>query len=439
MSLNAWRETRETAKNTILQLRDTITRENRDFNTEERAAWDKANKDFDSVGLLIEVQERGDAVSKAYDRRSERLPRPGLEDVFPKSRSDETDYEKRDRAQSVAMQSWFLRQLGKPLKDGHRRACRAIGFNPGSRTLEVRLPKRPGLELRTPQSVGTNSAGGFLAPTGFVNSLEVALKQYDAVRKVADVFRTEGGNPLPWPTMNDTTVVGTLLAENAQVSEAAATFGQKTFGAYKITSGLILVSAELDEDSAFDMTATIGESLGERLGRGWAGYHATGTGSSQPGGIVTGSTLGKTTAGAAVITADEIIDLFHSVDPAYRDNPGVGFMMHDNVAAVVRKLKDSENRYLWDLDTMRNGQPSLLLGKPVTINQSMQATVATATKTMLFGDMKKMKVRDAGPVRIRRLVERYADYDQVGFIAFQRGDSGVLNAGSGPIKHLLQA
>ncbi|HEX3152917.1 MAG TPA: phage major capsid protein [Gemmataceae bacterium] len=437
------REDRESVTAKILALRDVISKEDRDFNTEERASWDGANKDYDSLNSRIDAHERAARLERGDNGgKYQYEARPGDEFIVTQDRQRRNkgvrSADEHRRVTALAMQAWFCRQLGKPLTEGHRQACHSLNFRPGQKILEIRLERRPGEQLRS-QSVGTNSEGGYLRPQGFVNNLEVALKRYDAVRQVAEVLRTADGRPMPWPTVNDTGNAGTLLAENAQVSEVAATFGAATFNAYKFTSGLVLVSAELDEDSAFDMTETLGSLLGERIGRGEAGYHTTGTGSSQPGGVVTGSTLGKTAASATAIAADELIDLYHAVDPAYRDSPGFGWMMHDNIAAVVRKLKDSTGRYLWGMDTLRNGQPPLLLGKGVTINQSMQSTVATGTKTVLAGDMSKMKVRDAGPIRIKRLVERYADYDQVGFIAFQRNDSKVLDAGTHPIKYLQQA
>jgi HK97 family phage major capsid protein len=104
--------------------------------------------------------------------------------------------------------------------------------------------------------------------------------------------------------------------------------------------------------------------------------------------VVTGSTLGKTAAGATAILADELIDLYHSVDPAYRRDPSFGFMMHDGVLQAIRKLKDGSGRYLWipNFDTgIVTASPGVLLGAPVTVNQSMQATVATGTKTVSAG------------------------------------------------------
>ena len=81
----------------------------------------------------------------------------------------------------------------------------------------------------------------------------------------------------------------------------------------------------------------------------------------------------------------------------------------------------------------------MVKGYPVTINQSMQSSVATATKTILFGQLRKYKIRDAGEVRLIRLDERYAELDQVAFVAFMRSDGNLLDAGVAPVKHLLQA
>jgi predicted phage gp36 major capsid-like protein len=39
---------------------------------------------------------------------------------------------------------------------------------------------------------------------------------------------------------------------------------------------------------------------------------------------------------------------------------------------------------------------------------------------------------------VLRLVERYADYGQVGFIAFSRVDSNLVDAGTHPIAQLIQ-
>jgi len=282
----------------------------------------------------------------------------------------------------------------------------------------------------------TGSAGAFTIPSGFVNSLEIALLQFGGILQVADIIRTEQGNDLAWPTADDTSNKGVRLGENTAVSEQDIVIGQTIWNAYKYTSKMIKVPTELLEDSAFNMAQVIGEMLGERLGRIINEENTTGTGASQPKGLVTASTLGVTAAGAAAIVWTELDDLIHSVDPAYR--PQCSFMFHDNVMLYLRKLLDTTNRPFWT--DMPNGTPpTTIKGFPYTINQDMASAVATTNKTILFGDMRKYKVRQVRTIRLKRLDERYGESDQVAFVAFLRQDGNLLDAGTNPVKYLQQA
>ena len=249
---------------------------------------------------------------------------------------------------------------------------------------------------------------------------------------------TDSGNPMPWPTVDDTGNTGENIAINTAAAEQALVFGQTTFNAYKQDSGLVLVPSELMEDSAFDLLGFLSRKLGERLARRKNALFTTGagSGSSLPQGVVVGSTLGTTAASATAIAADELIAFQHTVDPAYRRN--ARWMMHDNIFAAIRKLKDSQNRYLF-MEAPAFGIPDKLLGSPLSINQQMQSSIATGTKTILYGDFKKYKIRQVRQIRLRRLVERYADADQEGFVAWNRCDGKVLDAGTHPIRHFIQA
>jgi HK97 family phage major capsid protein len=434
--LQRLRERQEEAKGVILRLRNAIAKEDRDFNTEERAEWEKANKDYDSLGSRIEAHERGAAVESANRAAKDNKPAPA--DVAPIGSGDgkRRSAEELDELRALAFQGWVLRTFKRPISNDHKRAAKIVGLDLRSGELDVRLPRRPGA-VRA-QGVGTGAAGGYTVPTTLVSTIEYGMKMWNACRTAADVFRTETGNPYDWPTVNDTGNVGALLAENTTVGAAVdITFAKTTFGAYKFSSTPVLVSAELEQDNAVDLANQIGTILGERLGRGQEGYFTTGTGTNQPAGIVTGATAGLTAASATAIAPDELFTLYHSVDPAYRNDPSFGWMMHDNVAMALRKLKDTQNRYLWEIN-MQVGQPALLLGRPVTINQSMASAITTGQKTILCGAMSKFKIRDAGGVRFVRLNERYADLDQIGFFAFLRSDSKVLNPGTNPIKYLVQ-
>jgi HK97 family phage major capsid protein len=182
------------------------------------------------------------------------------------------------------------------------------------------------------------------------------------------------------------------------------------------------------------MESLLGELLGSRLGRIANSKLTTGSGSSDVEGIVTNSALGKTAAGTAAITADEIIDLIHSVDPAYRSSPNSAIMMNDSTLAAVRKLKDGDGNYLWQMGNYQAGVPQSILGYPVVVNQAMDS-LATAKKVMLFGDMSKFYVRKVGGPSLYVARERFApDFGLLGFVRFD----GVL-VNTAAIKHLITA
>lgn len=291
----------------------------------------------------------------------------------------------------------------------------------------------------TPQSTAT-TAGGYLVPDGFVAELVKSLKLYGPMLDpgVTRELVTGTGAAISWPTMDDTSNTGALLAENAAVSVLAAAFGQKTLNAYKYTSGAILVSEELLQDSGIDVEGIVRDAMAERIGRIVNAQLTTGTGSSQPSGIVTASTAGKTSASGTAVTMDELIDLEHSVDAAYRSDPSCRFMFNDSTLSVIRKLKDGNSAYIWQPSDARTGAPATLLGHPYAINNDMTSIPGTASagnKVVLFGAFNRYIVRRAREVAIKRLVERYADYFQVGFLGFARFDGVLLDTAA--VKHLV--
>jgi HK97 family phage major capsid protein len=288
------------------------------------------------------------------------------------------------------------------------------------------------------QSVGTDSAGGYTVPQGFLAELVKSLKMWGPMLDpgITREIVTASGNQIEIPTMNDTSNVGVRLDENTVMSpEGDLVFGQKLLDAYKYSSGPILVSSELIQDSAFNIEQILRDAMAERIARKVNTDLTTGDGSGDPNGIVTASTLGKTAAGVATVTFDELIDLEHSVDPAYRA-AGCTWMFNDGTLKIIRKLKDGNGNFIWSPADARTGAPSMILDHSYAINQAMPA-MTTGLKSVLFGDFSKYVVRRVREFAVRRLVERYAEYDQVGFIGFSRFDGELLDTGA--VKHLIQA
>lgn len=405
----------------------------RELTAEERAAFDKVSTDMDAMKADIDRVEKWEAegreleASKAETREVTERAKPGSP-------------EERLVQKNEATSRWLS---GGDLTP-EQRALIGVRAGEGGRqeiTLHLRTPyervrDRYLAEQRAAQTV-TTTAGGYLIPRGFSDMLEVSMLAYGGVEKVADIFETETGNTLDWPTITDSANTGRLLAINTAATETALAYGQTVFAAYKFSSDMVTVPVELMQDSAFGMDAHVAEMLGIRLGRVHNTYQTTGTGSSQPQGISVGSSSGVTAASTTEVTADELLDLVHSIDPAYRSQPGAGFMFNDTALKKLRKLKDGEGRYLWQAG-MNTGAPDSLLGYPITINQDMPA-MTTGLKPILFGALKKFKIRKVKGITLVRLVERYGELHQVAFLAFTRWDSKVLDAGTDPIKSITLA
>ena len=69
----------------------------------------------------------------------------------------------------------------------------------------------------------------------------------------------------------------------------------------------------------------------------------------------------------------------------------------------------------------------------------MASPVANTNPTsMLFGDLQKQIIRKVKDMSVLRLNERYADFGQVGFIAFMRIDGSLVDAGTHAINVLQQ-
>jgi HK97 family phage major capsid protein len=456
----------------IRRLADLINNEKRDFNAEEKAAWEKVNAEYESFNQRVQVLET--AEKREADLNSPENPeivkalksersngRKLLKRLKKMEKGPEKDRllqqlqeERKAKLQARrgwlresateedrcnALQAWCRLKTGRALKWYHKEAIQKTGLNVRRRDLVLdimpngRQVQKLYRENRA-LAVNVNTAGGYTVPEGFVQNLEIALLAYAQPRQWATVMRTASGQDLPWPTVNDTTNKGAILAENAPVTQQDITFGQIVFHAYKYTSKMVLVPVELMEDSAFDLAAMLGELLGIRIGRIQADHFTTGTGASQPTGYITAGTQGITAASPTAISADDIYNLKHSVDPAYRIQGGVGFTMHDQILLRVKLLKDGLGRYLWQA-SLAGGAPDTLDGDPIYINQSMASTVSSGTITMAYGALKKYVIRDVSQVRLRRLVERFADSDQEAFLMFMRSDANLLDAGTHPIKY----
>ncbi|MBB2819003.1 phage major capsid protein [Rhizobium phaseoli] len=410
MKITEMREKQQRLVAEARSLRDEIKDDTAEARVAEiDAAHDAAMAEYDRLEARIKREEALEARERDLDAADERRPNGESRTVRPGQVEKTADELYADAFRS------FLRGGRSSLSAEQRNILKAV-------------------EERG-QSVGNQTQGGYLVPGQFLAELIKSLKAWGPMMDpgVTRILNTATGATITMPSMNDTGNEGSLIGENQQVSVSEVNFGTKSLDAYKYTSGVVLISDELLQDAVMDVEGIVRDAMSERIGR-IANRHLTaGDGASKPNGIV--SAAGTTAAaGASAITFDDLFNLEHSVDPAYRSDPSVGWQFNDATLKALRKLKDLNGNYIWQPADVKSGAPASISDYRYSINQAI-ADIGTGNKSVLFGAMNKYAVRVVSEFAMKRLVERYADYGQVGLIGFMRIDGELLDTAA--VKTLL--
>lgn len=386
----------------------------RSLNAEEASQFDKLHRDITDLGQQVERLERQEAITAelAVSQAESREAARGT----ASDRSLSEDPVEAGNQERSAFASY--------LRFGQQ------GLDEEARSILTRYAA--GREGRA-QTTQTGSTGGYLIPVTLLPAFEQALRTYGGMFEVSTPYPTDSGEEVKHPTGDNTTQVGEIVAENTEVSRQDVTFGFVSIKAHKYSSKLILIPTELLEDASQDVASYAVSQAGERISRIANSHLTTGTGVGQPRGIVTSATLGKLAPSGQVDTMewDDMVDLIHSVDAGYRK--GARFMMADLSVAHLKKKKDSTGRPLWSA-SVAAGSPDRIADYEYVVNNDMPA-LAAGTKAVLYGALAKYLIRRVRGVRIVRLVERFAEFDQVGILAFARMDGALIDAGTHPVKY----
>ena len=270
--------------------------------------------------------------------------------------------------------------------------------------------------------IGTDSEGGYLVPDEYERTLVEALEEENIFRQLAKVIQTSSGDrKIPVVAAKGT---ANWIDEEGAFTESDDSFGQVSIGAYKLGT-MIKVSEELLNDSVFDLESYISREFARRIGAKEEEAFFAGDGSGKPTGVLAatgGAQTGVTAAATTAITADELIDLFYSLNSPYRKN--AVWLLNDATAKAVRKLKDAQGQYLWQ-PSLVAGTPDTILGRPVKTSTYIP-TIAAGAKTVAFGDFKYYWIADRQGRSFKRLGELYAPNGQVGFLGSQRVDGKLI-------------
>jgi len=358
-------------------LLDTAAEAKRDLTAEEESSYKKMNDELNERAARIDAL-KADAEREA---KIEAATRDIVSQVRPETRAPKGDEE-------------VLRAMGRG---------------------ELR-----GYTFETRDVVKTST--GSPVPTSFFNQVIEQARLVGPMLDTSTVLRTAGGENLQIPSQAGWSTAA-ITGEGTAISESDPTFNSFiTLGAYKY-SFLLQLSRELIEDSGVDILSFIATQTGNAIGYAVNAALTTGSGSSQPNGIVTAAASAVTgTTSGPTFSADDLVTLAYSLDGAARRLPGVGWMMNTASLGVVRKLKDNGGRYIFE-PSLADGNDRVL-NYPVFENPAM-ASNASATKSVIFGHLPSYYVRMAGGLRLDRSDDYAFNADLVTFRATMRVDGNL--------------
>jgi HK97 family phage major capsid protein len=240
---------------------------------------------------------------------------------------------------------------------------------------------------------------------------------------VSQRFNTATGEDITYPTLTAYSTA-TFKAAGSALDESEPTYDSITLGAYKF--GLLIpVANELITDAGFDITSHLAAQAGNGLGFKVNNELTLGTGSTRPTGVVTAAGSGIT-GGTGVdgsFTADDLIDLQYTLDGAARRLPGVAYMANTQTIGAMRKLKDDDGNYLFDVNV---GQPDAFAGYEIVENPAM-AAIGTGEKSVLFGHLPSYLVRTVGGIQVATSTDYAFNQDVTTFRVMMRVDGNLTH------------
>lgn len=400
--------------------------------SDAQALFDKAGKEKREMNAEENVQftrlmDEGDKLKKEIDsldasqKRSARLA--SAQEELAKSRgrgSDPADPagpkgdEPRNGERAVEIRG--KRFVFKPGTPEHRRA------GPEYREGVAGYLRGETRALQTDLDI----AGGYLTmQEQFVSELLKDVDDEVYIRQLARKFLTSA-NSIGVPRRTSKLASAVWGSElGAPTADTALKFGKRALTPHYMTAS-ILVSNDLMRSSVMDPEAMVREEIARDTGELEERAFLTGTGSQQPLGVFTASADGISTARdvstgntSSAITFDGLISAVYALKQAYRKT--AAWMFHRNAMAAVRKLKDSQNQYLWQPSTQA-GQPDRLLNMPVTESEWVPSTFTTGLYVGILADWTKYWIVDSLALDIKRLDELNARTNQVEFIARRKVD-----------------
>lgn len=394
---------------------------NRDLTAEEEQTYDRTMAEVDTLRSKIDRLEKLAAIESELDRPGERQS----EDLTAEQRhangdgASAADAPKRQRA---AYRHWLrtgeVRQELRPLQ--------AQAMAPEYRDTIISTDAKGGY-LITPTQISADIVS-LIEDLVFIRGLcqaAGAITTVTEAKKLGIRKKTAHMADADWTTevasvTEDTTMAFGLRELEPQLASKLA----------KISIRTLMLSADAEN--------LVRDELGYKFGITEEKAFLTGDGAGKPLGIYTASASGISTArdvtaaAATSFTADNLIDMKYSLKQGYRSDKSCAWIVSREFVKQARKLKvasttgGNDLEYIWQ-PGLTGGQPDRILDIPYSESEYAPNTFTTGLYVAVLGCFRYYRIAQLADVMIQRLVERYADTNEVGFIGRRWVDGAPVN------------
>ncbi len=275
----------------------------------------------------------------------------------------------------------------------------------------------------------SDSEGGFLVPVDFENTVIMNAYNESSIRPLVGA-RPTSRDSVFLPALAKPKVAWgvTGLSVTAQELEA----GGHTIQIHDLKA-LTLIHNNTLEDAEADIWGELSAAFSDAIAEAEDDAFAVGEADRSPQGIITNAAVAANFTKTGVANklwdasnngVDVLITALYKLKKTYRRN--ATFAFNSNTESVIRTLKDDNGQYLWQ-PPVQAGDPATLLGKPVANPEGLPNSTTDGLLPIVVGDFRRgYRIRDRKNITVQRLVERYAEFDQTGFIVKRRTGGQVV-------------
>lgn len=346
----------------------------RAISDEERAEFERMEKEIKDIDATIQMEERARAIEK--------------KEVKPESHVEE----RAEVLEERAFANYIRKECGMPV------------------------------EVRSGEQNFTMANNGAVIPTTIVNRIISTVKEMCPIFAQCTMFSVKGTLKVPVYGLSNTThdiTVG-YQTEFTDITADAGQFTSVDLSGF-LAGALTLIGKSVINNSDIDVTSFIIAEMGKKIALFLEDELLNGTTDKAEGALSTSTTLNAGSTSA--ISADNLIDLQAKIPTAYQAK--ACWTMAPATFTSIRKLKYGDGKYLIQ-DSFTGQTPFTLLGKPVYLSDNMPA-IGNANKAVLYGDYSGLAVNMRQNIEMQVLNEKYATMHAVGLVAWFEFDSDVID------------